>query len=460
VSGRRCLLISYLFPPVGGIGVQRALSLAKYLPEHGYEVHVLHASNAAGPVLDPGLLEQVPPAVTVHSAFTPEIPFQVRHRLWKWLSGSGQSPAASASAPVESGGVKSWLSRLARYLLCPEPEVLWVPFALRKARQIVRKYDIEAVLVTAPPFSAFLVGNALKRQFPKLKLISDFRDEWLSFYLKDFEFQSSSHTRRRAEEIERATIELSDLVVAVTRFSLREIRGRYPEQPDDKFLFLPNGYDPAAFADFTPQPHAGSDVIVTHVGTAYKTASPRYYLDALDGMDEQTRSRIETRFIGRIADSERHVFASRQSRVSLLGFMPQCEAVRQMEETDYLLLTMTNDISLPGKLFEYMATGKPILALSPPGGEVDRILRETGAGWCVPADNPEAIRGMIRKACLRVWSGDSAFTTNWQAIRRYERPKLTAEYGDAIRELFSPDERVAEPERLPSFQIDFPLPQK
>ena len=130
--------------------------------------------------------------------------------------------------------------------------MLWAPFAIRKARQIVRRHGIEAVLVTAPPFSAFLVGNALKREFPDLKLISDFRDEWLSFYLKDFEFQSSDYTRRRAEAIERETVELSDLVVAVARSSLREIRSRYPEQPDGKFLLLPNGYDPAGVCRIRP----------------------------------------------------------------------------------------------------------------------------------------------------------------------------------------------------------------
>ena len=81
--------------------------------------------------------------------------------------------------------------------------------------------------------------------------------------------------------------------------------------------------------------------MVTHVGTAYKTASPRYYLDALDGMPEEIRSRIETRFVGRIAETERPVFESRQSLVRMLGFKPQAEALREMEETDYLLLTMT-----------------------------------------------------------------------------------------------------------------------
>jgi glycosyltransferase involved in cell wall biosynthesis len=103
---------------------------------------------------------------------------------------------------------------------------------------------------------------------------------------------------------------------------------------------------------------------------------------------------------------------------------------------------MTNDISLPGKLFEYMATGKPILALSPPGGEVDQILRETRAGWCVPHDDPAAIRAMIAEACQLAAAGERPAAPNWEAIRGYERPRLTAAYGRAMHRLLkSPDER-------------------
>lgn len=460
MPNRKLLLISYLFPPLGGVGVQRALSLAKYLPEQGYEVHVLRAHNAAGPVHDPGLLAQVPSAVTIHSAFTPEIPFDLRQKVWKWISPGRPARDAQPAAAGAPGGLKSSLSRLVRRVLCPEPEVLWAPFAIRKARQIVRRHGIEAVLVTAPPFSAFLVGNSLKRSFPELRLISDFRDAWLSFYLKNFEFQSSDYTRRRAETIERQTVEHSDLVVAVARSALREIRCRYPEQPDGKFLWLPNGYDPAALAGFTPRRHAGPSVIVTHVGTVYKPSSPRYYLDALDGMPEDIRSRIETRFVGRVTDSERPVFESRKSRVRMLGFKPHAEALRQMEESDFLLLTMTDEVTLPGKFFEYMATGKPILAVSPPGGEVDRILRETGAGWCAPQDDPTAIRAMLAEACALAAAGQIPSNHDGEAIRSYERPRLTAEYGRAIHRLLESAVGSAPAGESRQLQLSCPSPQE
>src|SRR6476620_3708816 len=228
---KNILVVSYVFPPAGGITVQRALSFAKYLPANGFEVHVLTAGNAATPVKDPGLLKHVPANVQVHRSFTPELPFFLRKRLWSMLS----SRNSGSKLPAGTEGIRARIVRLAKGVFSPDPEVGWVPFALRRARRIIRQYGIEYVLVTAPPFSSFLIGTRLKREFPHLKLVSDFRDEWLRFYLTEFELLKSDATRRKAEAIERDTVVTSDLVVAVTASSLNEIRSRYPNEPDSKF---------------------------------------------------------------------------------------------------------------------------------------------------------------------------------------------------------------------------------
>lgn len=418
---RKVLIVSYLFPPAGGIAVQRALSFAKYLPPLGWEVHVLKAWNTAAPVMDPALCAQVPSSVVIHQTFTPEIPFSLRQRLWNLMSGrrNGSKVPANPRPP----GRPPLAARIARRILCPEPEIAWVPFALRKASAIVRRYGIDTVIVTVPPFSALLVGVGLKRRFPHIKLVSDFRDEWLTFYLTDFEFQNSVHTRRRAEQIEREAVETSDSVIAVTPSSLEEIRKRHPAQPDSKFACVSNGYDPEMFRSFQPRSHGLPEkIVVTHMGTVYKTASPKYYLDALDALPDHIASRFETRFIGRVSDSERAVFEGRKSAVRLFGFMPQEEALRWVEETDYLLLTMTDPISLPGKLFEYLAMGKPILAFSPPGGEVDRLLSDTGAGSCVHPCDDVGKRAVLLAACnVQAWP-----RADLERVRAYARPGKTA----------------------------------
>ncbi|HUQ94535.1 MAG TPA: glycosyltransferase [Bryobacteraceae bacterium] len=333
------------------------------------------------------------------------------------------------------------MQRAIQRVLCPEPEVLWAPFAIRKARDIIREFGIQTLMITAPPFSAFLVGNALKREFPHLQLISDFRDEWLDFYLNDIDFQGGEYTKKRASQMERETVELSDCIVAVTPSSLERIRRRYPDQPDDKFACVYNGFDPDTFQGFTRQPHGLPKVVVTHLGTAYKTASPRYYLDALDEMPEPMRSAIETRFIGRATDAELAILRSSKSPVDVIGFLPQAEALRRVEETDYLLLTMTNDISLPGKLFEYLAVGKPILALCSRGSETERILKLTQAGVTAEHTDRQAIQNMLAKAYESAMKGVPLCRGDRSEISKFERPRLAAQYGLLIQGLLERDRR-------------------
>jgi glycosyltransferase involved in cell wall biosynthesis len=438
LAARKVLLISYIFPPVGGIGVQRALSMARYLPENDLEVHVLTASNPAAPVMDPGLLKLVPEHVTVHTAMTAEPPFYLRKKAWELLGGGKkkaatpkqEGEAAKPAAPSLLGKLKAIPQRI----LCPDPQVLWVPMAIRKAKQIVRRHGIDAVLTTAPPFSVFLISNEIKRTFPNVKVVSDFRDEWLRFYLTDFDFLKSDYTVRRATEIEHDTITLSDTVVAVTHSSLNEIRARYPNEPDSKFVMIANGYDPAAFAGVESRAHGQpGKMVVTHTGTAYRTASPKFYLDAVDRLPEQIRASMETRFIGRVTETETDIFANRKHQVNMLGFMPQSDALKRTGETDYLLLTMTNDFSLPGKMFEYLAMRKPILALSPPGGEVDRLIQETKSGWCVPHDDPAAIARMLETAWERLRQPQTSFEPDGEAIRGYERARLARRMAEVLK---------------------------
>ncbi len=433
MSRPRILLISYLFPPMGGIGVQRALSIARYLPDMGFELHVLRAPNAAGPVMDPALTKAVPETVQVHGAFTPEVPFGLRQKAWQLLNRGMSKPEVQVAAPatVKRPPV---VSQIVRKVLAPEPEILWVPFALRAAKRIVRRHKIDAVIITAPPFSAFVVGNKLKRIFPNLKIVADFRDEWLEFYLNNNSFQNNPYARKRAIEIERETIERADAIVSVTDMSLATIRKRYPEQPNSKFHRIANGYDPATFINFKARENQSSKLIVTHMGTVYPNSSPRYYAAALNGLPESVRNNIVTRFVGRVEDTEKRLLSDVKSEIQLLGFMPQSKALDYLEDTDYLLLTMTDPISMPGKAYEYLATGKPILAIAAADSEVGNFMRQTGAGYCANPNNAEEIRAMILKAFAGKQEHFAPPASAGSVVEQYARPHLIRQLADLLHQ--------------------------
>jgi glycosyltransferase involved in cell wall biosynthesis len=433
---KNLLLISYLFPPAGGISVQRALSFATYLPDLGVKVHVMSARNAASPVNDPGLLERLPASVTRHYAFTPELSFQTQRKLWALL---GLQKAASTAAPAlkaknaGSGGkgLGKWISKMARTLLSPDPQILWLPFVTRSASRIIRNHNIDTVMITAPPFSALKAGVTLKRRFPHIRLVSDFRDDWIGWYIQQFDFLKNDSIRKCSETIERAVVEASDIVLVVTRMMLDSYRSRYPDQPAAKFVHIDNGYDPAAVKALPPSVRVGNTIRVTHVGTVYLASSPRHYFQALDSLPPELRSRFETRYVGRIAESEAAYFEDRP-HVQRLGFLPQQEALREMQHCDFLLVTMVDALCSTGKLFEYLGSGRPILAISPRGGEVERLILDTKAGLCAPPDEPEAIRAMLVEAARRLDSGGKVTEPDWDVIRRYERPRLVEELAKVL----------------------------
>ncbi|HMC72028.1 MAG TPA: hypothetical protein VKJ07_22920, partial [Mycobacteriales bacterium] len=171
--GERILIMAYFFPPAGGVSVQRALSLVKYLPAPGCSVDILTTRNGVYPLTDDSLLRQVPASVQVHRAFTPEPPYALRKRLWQKVEKPIQ-PSDLGRRLISS--FQRLTRNLVRHALFPDPQVLWNRWAYAKAARLIEEHRYDTLVVTAPPFSSLLVGNKLKRRFPRLRLVSDFRD--------------------------------------------------------------------------------------------------------------------------------------------------------------------------------------------------------------------------------------------------------------------------------------------
>ncbi len=158
------LLITFSFPPAGGVGVLRALSLAKYLPGNGVRVDVLTARNAPAVGKDLTLLQQVPSEVTIHRTWTLDLPFWLRKSVKKALTGGRAKAASPAPQAGRRGGnpLRRWIGNL----LLPDPQVGWLPFALPAAVRIIRERSIDAVLITVPPYSSVKLVMRLRKLFP------------------------------------------------------------------------------------------------------------------------------------------------------------------------------------------------------------------------------------------------------------------------------------------------------
>jgi hypothetical protein len=426
----RVLIITYLFPPSGGIGPPRYVGYTRHLPAHGCEVSVIAPKNPHTPLYDPALLQQVPPETRVHRVFSPTVPYFLRDRVWKNISGSAGRPPGAPGA--DSGLIhagKKLVKEAVQRFFNPDVQKFWVPFVLRRARRVIREEGIQTVILNIPPFSLFALVPPLKREFPRLKWITEIRDDWLGYYLQFFDSAKTDAKRRLAIRLEGDAMRASDFVVAVTPAQRDAMRDRYPDQPSGKFLCVPNGYDGELYENFRPSREGRDNMVITYYGSLY--ATPPYditgYLDALDRLPDQIRDQIETRFIGRIAREAEPLLAGRKSKLTRMGFLPRGEGVAKLQETDYLLLAANDPTQHAGKLFDYLPTGLPVLALSPADGEVARLLRESGGGVAVNGMDPEAIQQVLTSALARLRGEPNQFPVPIPgAIAAFERKNLVA----------------------------------
>ena len=364
----------------------------------------------------------------------PDLPFHFRKLLKNVATEKEAHTTQDASRSTNGRGWRKIVTTPIKNLLCPDPQRFWAPRALARAAQIVRERNIDTVIVTAPPFSVFLTSNELKRRFPHLTLVTDYRDEWLTYYFNTLSVNQNSYARRRAAEIERASVQLSDHVVGVTSRALDEMRLRYPAQRASKFQLIPNGFDPDIFACFEPRPRLDSKVVISYTGTIYKPSQPGPLVEALASLAPEVRERLDIRIIGHIeAASDRRLLESQRPTVTIEGFLPKNEALSRVQETDYLLLIWHDEINIPGKLYEYLATGKPILALAPANSEVRNILQHTRGGWWADIHKPGDISRLIEAACgvghARL---ASHFHPDSAQIRGFEWPSLAAQYAELL----------------------------
>lgn len=434
------LLITYMFPPLGGIGTPRALAFARHLPRYNCRLTVLAPTKPALRDMDPELNSLIPADVSVYRAWNPELPVSVRDNIAKYMR---PSPHAAELKPTNARrtSLGDMLRSLAQRVLFPDPQVVWLPFAMRKARSIIERDRTEVVIITVPPYSLLELAVDLKRDFPRLQVIADFRDEWLNYYLKEID-RPTDDKIRRARQLEGNLVRASSYVSTVTGTWVKTLQERYPEQPATKFICTPNGYEPGLFPLSPVKNRGAGKMVITYFGTIHdnRIYSPANYLRAVESLPEEIKSQIETRFIGRVLGKAHDLLRQTTAPVKVLGFMPKLDGYRRLAETDFALLIATSSGSHAGKLFDYLGAGKPILGLSPPGGEIDLLLQQTRTGWCVDPWDPDAIRQMILSAFWRFKQQQEIITPDVQAVQQYAWPNIFARFAEITQ--INPTERV------------------
>jgi glycosyltransferase involved in cell wall biosynthesis len=443
----KVLLVVYAFPPAGGVGTLRAASLARYFPAERIQLDVLTTRNPSSVGSDFSLLREIPSEVTVHRTVTLDLPFAWKKRIKSLLTGS-KPPSAhpvaetktQATAESKTAPRPNLLKRILQDLLLPDPQVTWLPVLTRAARRIVRQRHIDLVIITGAPYSDYLLAEKLRKTFPKLPIILDFRDEWLStsFDVASFGFSRSERARQFAIKAEADAVKASTAVVAVTEAARREMRGRYPHEPESKFLHIPNGFDATRLRTSDPSaaPRASDKIIVTYVGTLYTSTEPSTLVKALESLPPEVKSRFKFRFIGHIEEPRyREALLALGDMVELKGYMPQHEALAAMDETDYVLLISHDRLNVSAKFYDYIGSGKPILACVHPDGDIRIMLEDLHAGWWADSHDVDSNRRLLMEAADRNASLLAVFNPDKTKIAQYERKPIAQRYAALLHSI-------------------------
>jgi len=405
-QNKRVLIITYYWPPAGGGGVQRWLKFVKYLPEYGYHPVVYIPENAEYPVTDESLNHEVPDKLEIISH-----PIWEPYHLFKKITGRGKTEKVNTGllfdnreqSPAEK--LSLWLRG---NLLIPDPRVFWVRPSVKYLSRYLKKNHIDVIVTTGPPHSMHLIGNKLKRK-TGIKWIADFRDPWTTIDYYE-SFKPSRVARNIQENLEKKVLRDADRVITVSP-SWAEDLNKIRQSCVD---VITNGFDED---DFTkPEKEKSSDkFIITYAGFLNSLRNPATLWDCLEEMcseNEEFGEKLEFRFCGTIDLAVKSYISKLKflsEKVRYSGYINHSELIKKYYLSDCLLLILNRSKiakgHIPGKLFEYMASGSPVLALGPVDSDVHTIISETGTGEICEWDDKTCIKKnlieLISKSKLR-----------------------------------------------------------
>ena len=374
---KRLLIISYYWPPTGGSGVQRWVKFSKYLPEHGWQPVIYTPENPERLAYDESLLADIPECAEVIRRRIVE-PYGLYRKLFG-RSGGEVNPLNSSSKSL-----KSKLSRVVRgTLFIPDPRVSWVRCSVRFLKKYLREHPVDAVVTTGPPQSMHLIGRGLKRSLG-LPWIADFRDPWTRmFYYKHLCL--SKFADRKHRRLEQSVLDEADLVLAVSP----PVRDDFQAQTGTPVHLITNGYDEDDFPVREPGSRRDGKFRIVHTGLFAADGNPLKLWDALARRcreDEDFAQRLEIRLAGKTDAPVLEAIRERGLGAQLvdLGYLPHSRVVQEQQEADLLILPLRHEPEyakvLPGKIFEYIASGRPVLGIGQEDGAAAAILRDSGAG--------------------------------------------------------------------------------
>lgn len=414
------MIISYYWPPAGGPGVQRWLKFAKYLPQNGFDVTVVVPENPDYPVYDQSLQEDIPSTIKII-----KVPIKEPSRLAGSLSRKRTKNLQRGIINKKSSWLEHAMLWLRGNLFIPDARVGWKQPVLKAVASYFETHKKVTVITTGPPHSVHLMGMELKTQFASIKWLADFRDPWTTIgYHK--ELKLGKRAQKIHLEQEQKVLDKADLLLVTSPHTGKEfaLKTKTPIQ------LITNGYD------LQPnQNHNQPDgkFVLAHIGTLLANRNPRLLWEVLQELCEQSQefaSDFKLQLAGNVGND---IFDSIKSYgletyLAYNGYVNHDQAVSLMYNAQALLLieidTEETRAIIPGKIFEYFASRRPIIAIGPRGAAIELLITDTHAGAFFNYQQKIALKKHIKDLYQLYKNKKNTSNLNNQ-IERYHRSYLT-----------------------------------
>jgi glycosyltransferase involved in cell wall biosynthesis len=425
-SNKKVLIVTYYWPPSGGSGVQRWLKFVKYLAALGWEPYVFTPQNPSFPILDPSLEKDVPEEAEI-IRFPIWEPYNSFNKISRLFGSKSTDNPVDFISTKEQSGFKKITTWMRGNMIVPDPRVFWVKPSVKFLHGFLKDNRITSIITTGPPHSIHLIGYELKKKNPGLTWLADFRDPWSQWGLLD-SLKVSDTVRNIHRNLESKVLRTADIVSTITPFYVRQ----FEQLSNRKVEFIPNGYDDEDFKQLKIQ--RPMKFTIRHVGIINERCDPRSFIQALSDllMDRQFTEDTRLEFIGEVNSDFKNFLAENQRVADITTFIPtvpHSDLIKFYGSASLFLLVLVGykdaEGYMPGKLFEYLATGLPVLGVGPENGDAAALLQETGGGVMISPESQERIKTFISTAYANWKSGTGMGGITISNHNKYSRKNIT-----------------------------------